>query len=228
MTSLGPTSGITDHVTSKLRKKPIVMSAWEVNAIRNGDKTMLRRIMKPQIIAYGGPHNPTLPYDNGVLEWASDRGTISGMGWVFFEAIARHCPYGRVGDRLWVKENWTFDLPVVASDAVPEGTVVIVDNGRAVAQAVNVVAQASRLELEIVSIRVERLLDITEEDAEREGVYCLDPENDTSRCWIPGLHNTEHVEFTSAIDAFLSLWKSFIEKDQNPWVFVIEFKTVNL
>lgn len=76
---------------------------------------------------------------------------------------------------------------------------------------------ASRITLEIVSVRVERLQDITEEDAIYEGM-------------VP-TYDHDSVPEKDATEMFQKLWDSINEKrafgwDANPWVWVIEFKIV--
>ena len=101
-----------------------------------------------------------------------------------------YCPYGGYGDRLYVKKNR------FTSKAKAE------------------------LWLEITGVRVERLQDITEEDAKMEGIK-ISP---TTGAYLPG-------NYYRAIWAFKELWQSIYGHDswnQNPWVWVIEFKKVDV
>nr|WP_202423981.1 hypothetical protein [Duganella lactea] len=83
---------------------------------------------------------------------------------------------------------------------------------------------ASRILLEIVSVRVERLKAITEADARAEGV--------SATGWQPSYSNPDNAggdESMSAVDAFCELWESINGADSwvaNPWVWVVEFKRV--
>lgn len=79
---------------------------------------------------------------------------------------------------------------------------------------------ASRITLDVFAIRVERLQDITEEDAKAEGVKPItyDPGGD---CWTDGKHRT----------AFNFLWNEINgwnpnSWDSNPWVWVVSFRRV--
>ncbi len=85
---------------------------------------------------------------------------------------------------------------------------------------------ASRLILEVVNVRVERLQEITEEDARAEGIIdggCLNcGESEPCGCDNPN---------PDARDTFIYLWNSINGKKHpwtsNPWVWVIQFKRVN-
>lgn len=87
---------------------------------------------------------------------------------------------------------------------------------------------ASRITLEIKSVRVERLQDISEEDAIREGIKqvgnCSPPNySKTDKCYFNGLA----VGFETAKHAFAHLWDQIYDNwEQNPWVWVIEFERV--
>ena len=86
---------------------------------------------------------------------------------------------------------------------------------------------ASRLTLEVTGVRVERVQDISEVDAEAEGIECFDPDRDASICRIPG----GEWEYDTARNAFRDLWDSINGArgygwDANPWVWIVEFKRV--
>lgn len=86
---------------------------------------------------------------------------------------------------------------------------------------------ASRIDLAITNVRVERLQDISEEDAEAEGIECFDPENDASVCRMPG---TTDWEYPNAKMVYEILWNKINGKkhpwDSNPYVWVIEFAKI--
>ena len=157
------------------------------------------------------------------------------------------CPYGLVGDRIWVRE--TFQGPLVSEElfeeyrAHPEKFETpqyceYAANGGAKPEycdlddnlrhgwrpSIHMPRWASRLTLEITSVRVERLNDISEEDARAEGIIdggCLN-------CGEPepcGCVNPQ----PDATDAFAYLWQSIYGQenwDANPWVWVIAFKRI--
>ncbi len=140
------------------------------------------------------------------------------------------CPLGQPGDQLWVRETWAY-VPASAylcSEGVQQ-TVCPTDPDMAAIYAsgwdrsspgrwrpsIHMPRWASRITLEITNIRVERIQDITEEDAKSEGAI---PEPDHP---FADTHNCR--------DAFKLLWNCLYGIPSwaaNPWVWVIEFKRV--
>jgi hypothetical protein len=149
---------------------------------------------------------------------------------VFFGPLP--CPYGQPGDRLWVREKFQpiwdneFDadwetgkgyaISYPATDGVQEYNDMRNDERLTTAckPAIHMPRWASRINLEVVSVRVERLQDISPEDAMAEG----DIEAQT---------NSRHKE--TSIDWYHNLWESINGPGSwasNPWVWVVEFKRV--
>lgn len=143
-----------------------------------------------------------------------------------------HSPYGVVGDRLWVRETWAFDdiTQKVSSENSTIFKADFLDNAKDQRwrSAMFMPRAASRIDLEITSIRVERLQDITEMD-----------------CWSEGIEEVMHdFDDRSQIDMaaklgmcvedatplYAQLWESINGKkhpwSSNPWVWVVEFKRV--
>ena len=187
-----------------MKERPISATRPEVRAILDGRKTMTRRIVKPQPI--GG-------------DKICKRGM--GYGWIIGQLRDSEnawrdlsCPYGQPGDRLWVRETWR--IP----NGAPRGWVDYrADDAREGFRwrpSIYMPRWASRITLEITDIRVERLQDISEEDAQAEGVK---------------LH-TEYIPMKVGFNhrqAFGGLWESINGPgswDANPWVWAIEFKRV--
>ena len=197
-----------------MKERPILFSALMVRAILDGRKTQTRRIIKPQPPA-------------GVAVHALGGGAIF-MDWVDGGPAAAamnpqpQCPYGKVGDQLWVRENFKTDSQV---DDVPpselsqgEPILYIADNvyrqtGCAPIEwgktrpNIFLPKWASRILLEITDVRVQRLQDISDEDAKREGC---------------GMH-----EDMSAYQEFYELWSSINGPESweaNLWCWVIEFR----
>lgn len=84
---------------------------------------------------------------------------------------------------------------------------------------------ASRITLEIVSVHVEQLQEITIEDVLAEGIRQTDPDG----FYLAPLDGVSDFPWTQAVPAFASLWNSINAVrgygwDANPWVWVIEFK----
>lgn len=193
-----------------------------VRAILDGTKTKTRRIMKPQ------------PEKNSHGLWYWSRGGNGGQlhEQHFRDLIPSHCPYGKPGDRLWVRETFTVvgydeDHDQILGKAGPpdEPWWGIRPKGKPSLfsgkwrPSIHMPRWVSRINLEVVSVRVERLLDISEEDAKAEGVNC-------TTC-----ANVVDVKdgFPSYRSAFGILWESINGPgswDANPWVWVVEFKRI--
>lgn len=212
-----------------MKERPILFSAPMVNAILAGRKTQTRRIIKPQPEPKGEMHGEQMwHWPNPKLE--------AGYCHTSREAMARLmlsvCPHGVPGDHLWVRETWTGTwLGVSPYTAVhlhyaADGSERMAGEApteyvlpKAAAKAGRWVTPlfmprfASRITLGIINVRVERLQDISAEDAWEEG------------CWPPGKpHRCGDPQQT--IDAFHELWES-INGDgawaKNPWVWAISF-----
>ena len=211
-----------------MRERPILMSGEMVRAILDGRKSQTRRVVKPQPYAEWCPvvelYHPTLvdrdgdEYPGAEVFGAAD------------ENEGRICPFGQPGDRLWVREGFTYSDCVIETDAVLLGrekprrapiyraTSILADspNIRSWRPSIHMPRWASRITLEITGVRVERLCDMRESDAIAEG--------------CPG-QDMEHQDDwpTEPIEQFSTLWDSLNEKrgfgwDANPWVWVIEFR----
>lgn len=193
-----------------MRERPILFSAPMVRAILDGSKTQTRRIVKE-------PDNGvTTAIENGKPFCTDELGN-----W-----LERISPYGKRGDRLWVREtfcqkSWDTNKGCYyrATDDVDciddgDGYAVINKDGSLKSPwkpSIHMPRWASRITLEITNVRVERLQDISEDDAIAEG--CSGK--------IDGL------EYPS--QQYKQLWNK-INGDgswaANPWVWVIDFKRV--
>jgi hypothetical protein len=151
-----------------MKERPILFSTPMVLAILEGRKTMTRRVIKvPQIKLWEGRPN----------EW---RAGLCFHGMVRFNNgpskqpsccdFTVSCPHGEPGDRLYVRETFC---------AFPDGNVFYrADNkeqhpAKGWKASIHMPRKYSRIKLEITDIRVERLNDISEEDAKAEGVQLL-------------------------------------------------------
>ena len=211
-----------------MNERPILMSAPMVRAILAGRKTQTRRPVRPMKHPYGH----WLSVDDVVSEWTGGTGAVS-------------CPFGRKGYRLWVRETWretwcetdnADNVPVIVYRA--GGCIAI---GRSSAPnapdylihayrwddtpepdahgwrpSIHMPRWASRIMLEITNVRIERLDEIGEGDAIREGwPKQIDPAIDTGGNGGP-------------FDWFRSEWKSAYGPGSfdDKWVWVIEFRMV--
>lgn len=226
-----------------MKERPILFNTPMVQAILRGDKTMTRRAVK-----FPKDFTGENVFSNGSLgiKYTSDMGgdTVQRLS----------CPYGQVGERLWVRETW-------AKVSVPEGTTArkILTLFKASMPfsgidgtevrwkpSIYMPRYVSRITLEIVSIGVERLHDITEEDAKREGVresnvepvyppdhsLCPDCGGELVRAAFGDDYGITEVDCTSCDTykkRFEILWENIngpCSWTANPWVWVIEFKRI--
>lgn len=214
-----------------MKERPILFNGDMVRAILSGQKTQTRRIMKTQ------PYS--VENDNGVaIFYASDDDETGG------KTIGEKpfIPPAMVGDRAWVRETWAeTDLPcgtpVVtyrAGGCIPIGRQREINTDFLINQwatsetpqpekwqpSIHMPRWASRITLEITSVRVERLQDISIDDSFSEASPLLNPP------FIPGCYA---VTERGPVKAFAKMWGSIYGEenwDANPWVWVIEFKRI--
>lgn len=175
-------------------------------------------------------------------------GRIGSSTWTYSEP----CPYGVPGDRLWVRETWV-TRPLGGDPGNPRygapGSGVHIDY-KATAPgggnhdrpdwgdlgaherwrpSIHMPRWASRLLLEVTEVRVQRLQDISEEDAIAEGVRSVPLQEDARGCWWttdvaagPDLHGR------TPADAYARLWDTINGKrapwSSNPWVWAVSFR----
>ena len=140
------------------REKPILMSAPMVRALLAGTKTQTRRALRD---------GTWLDPKAGVIRMCSVALGVTG-----FQTVP--CPYGQPGDRLWVREAWARTR--IAQDHTGAEIVVYregdsrTDYGGPWKPGIHMFRRDSRITLEITEVRVERLQDISQADANAEGV----------------------------------------------------------
>jgi hypothetical protein len=206
-----------------MTERPIPFRDWEVRAILDGRKTQTRRVMKvqpyPDSIVTVEHYNQTVIDRHGDMQPGPE---IFGAHWDDGETGIR-CPYGAPGDTLWVREAWRAwsqydDWP---PSRLPPGVDVqyIADASAPWASRYRsprfMPRWASRLTLEIKSVHVERLQDISEDDARAEG-------------W-PGPITETGFPIASPLAWFANVWTSINGAgawEANPWVWVISFERV--
>jgi len=233
-----------------MKERGMIFNAEMVRAVMEGRKVQTRRIMKvqPESNQYGLLRitDSTKRADIGKYHWAESNATGTHTRSALFS-----CPFGAVGDRLWVRETWSdvnFEgVPAVAYRADGGVRPVAEDDGDESdpklekywfanwysdliggvegnwRPSIHMPRWASRITLEITGIRVERLKFISDKDAQAEGVQQL--RGGFWRHYNPGW--TQHQ--LSARGSFLTLWESIYGEESwqvNPWVWVIEFRRV--
>ncbi len=226
-----------------MKERPILFSAPMVRAILVGRKTQTRRVVKlvdtlPDgrgLKAIKKPASLTcLPLVDGKFQYSP----YGGAPYEPYPSVSEFCPYGERGDRLWVRENG-WERPDRTRKQMREGAdtwapyyydadgicVADIDGfGFKRRPSIHMPRWASRITLEITAVRVERLQDISEEDAEAEGVYEYIGEPQVE-CDGQVLHFPD----ASFVRGYLSVWQSIYGSgswDANPWVWVLEFRKV--
>lgn len=193
-----------------MKERPILLSAPMVSAILAGTKTQTRRVVADQWLYH--------------LDEPGER-----------ERLLQNCRYGQPGDRLWVRETWNWFDPAelhasrrgarapftgcqgarqiewVAAYAADGPLSHVKDGARALWRpSIHMPRWASRIDLDVTAVRVERLQDISRGDAMAEG------------CPFPNIAQGHDPR-----QWYADLWKQIYDAsswDANPWVWVIEFE----
>ena len=182
-----------------MKERPILFSGPMVQAIREGRKTQTRRVVKPQ---------PDFVNKLGVPFYPDGKGPVD----------YRLCPYGQTGDRLWVRETFA----QIGVEGRGQATVFRA-SGEFDAEkwdmpqrewkgwkpSIFMPRWASRTTLEITGVHVQRLNEISEDDAREEGWHPADGQGPCE--WYEDLWNSINGPGS---------WGA------NPWVWVIEFKRI--
>lgn len=212
-----------------MKERPILFSGAMVRAILEGRKTVTRRMIKPSMRSadtqfelhqeQDGSWRPMHTFDESSMDHLGTEHPIA-------------CPYGQVGDRLWVRESFA-DLQgtgiehrpdaagplqryAFAADSPPgsAGDEARKDFGIKWKPSIHMPRAVCRILLEITGLRVERLQVITTEQLIAEGLQTRLREHD-AECDL--LHQWKE------------LWASLNGEeswDANPWVWVVEFKRI--
>lgn len=202
--------------------KPIIFSGPMVRAILAGTKTMTRRVLKPQPICHDG----LVPS----FSWGKFSGLYPDDWFGYGNEIDAALPY-TPGTRLWVRERL---------DEGAAGSVVYHATGdvhpdaewvwqRKSLPSIHCPRGLSRITMEVTDVRVQRLQDISEEDAKAEGVERLK----SGRGYYSAKHGRGAVHFgvyhDYATEAFADLWETIHGPDawnRNDWVAAYSFRRV--
>ncbi len=185
-----------------MKSKPILFSTPMVKAILLGKKTQTRRIVKGL-----SDDNDNLLNDGKIRQFLLDT-----------------CPYGQKNDELWVREKFA---PKELSEEPPGQYYHYYEDDPFVEikwkPSIFMPRIASRITLQVERVELQRLQDISEEDAIREGILSSDMSNTT---WYYDYQNKD-FSTTFPVISYRSLWEEINGKmswDENPWVYVLEFK----
>jgi len=242
--SISSTSNVMEK--TDIRELPIPFSAPMVRALPAGTKTQTRRALRVQPDAHHWESLPGYELKRSKLVTINERIAVK-----FSHSIPQNqqwdtaldwllCPYGQPGDRLWVREAWRakvqFDhepprnipecAPVryeAAGMHFPDGQWGKYRHARFMCR------WMSRTLLEVTEVRVQRLQDITEEDAQAEGIAA----HRKGGWWWEqppaGIEGTNHFGAKTARDAYMALWEQINGAgswDANPWVWAVSFKRI--
>ncbi len=219
----------------EVKERPILYSPLMIQAINDRRKTMTRRIIKPQPGSY---------HDNSIIWRGKDPRSLGEKlafsvpviwqsGTTIHSWANRLCPYGKVGDRLWVREKFQLICGGNAGGKSHIQVRYLADDSHSLIEveypvlekyasrilrrktfpSIHMPRWASRILLEVTEVRIERLQDITEADSLAEGV--ISPKGS----WFTAKY------------FFHKLWDDINGPgawEKNPWVWVVVFKVVEI
>ncbi|MBP6386376.1 MAG: hypothetical protein KA327_07100 [Pseudarcicella sp.] len=209
--------------------RPMLFSTPMVKALLNGTKTQTRRIC------------PVQPIDNrnwkhSILVETTDKDEKKNVGKIHFCLLKNEFtiaesddrffkPVAKVGDIIWVRETYRdieqdFGNPRYEYKATEN--INLIDKWK---PSLFMQKDACRLWLKVVNVRIEKLHQITDEDARSEGV-----EYSTEFGYKLYSKNDFFSKHLSASDSYMSLWEKINGEGSwksNPWVFVYEFEVID-
>jgi len=212
-----------------MKERPILFSGPMVRAILDGRKSQTRRVVKPQRHPFGD----MLTANEVALEFSSGTRSV-------------RCPYGQPGDRLWVREtfqpifaegveykdtDWStgkgYSIRYVATDGITDWVDPDDNMTNRCKPSIHMPRWASRITLEITGVRVERLQEISEEDAKKEGI---ESEGGDPKMWKSYNPKLGWLSVDDPAMSYRTLWESINGPgswDANPFVWVVEFKRLD-
>jgi hypothetical protein len=231
-----------------MNERGMIFNDEMVRALLDGLKTQTRRIVNWRGLSEGLNLNfsglKVCEYPKG---WVIESDSRSSCEW---RSQPTPCPYGADGDRIWVRETFSCIGNEDGHPVDTDGNLCSREDAQRIYRAsaikksnnyglwtspdgfdfegawtpsIHMPRWASRVLLEITAVRIERLNDISEKDAQAEGVTQL--QEGFWKHYQPGW--TQHQ--LSARGSFATLWDSIYGEgawDRNPWVWVVEFKRI--
>lgn len=214
-----------------MSERSIILRDWEVRAFLDRRKTQVRRVVKPQPPADWQAPEEGIEWREGGKFCGRQRVmrmSANGEPYVDVEVVdfsVQTCPFGSPGDVLWAKETWRFEGTDMnrhgRTHSLQDGVVSYADGRRLTFErpwqdverwmtranrtrsGISMPRWASRLSLRVLDVRVQRLQEISEEEARAEGVVPL------------------QMDHGSFLPCFEGLWDSHNKRhpwSSNPWV----------
>lgn len=211
-----------------MKERGMIFNTEMVKAIREGRKTQTRRPMKIQppnnLYTLSTQIGDRSSKNNGKMHWIKlsvDRLLVEKSDNKFFK-----CPYGKIGDRIYVRETfteaWTGDIIYKADwgkydidwDSI---------NG-SWRPSIHMPKKYAKTWLEITNIRIERVQNISEDDAKKEGMMFLCRDKYNSQDIYGFSDDNNNIKAPNAYTAFYNIWNSIYNNwNNNPWVWVVDF-----
>lgn len=217
-----------------VEEKSILFNAEMVKAVLGGRKTQTRRAI---MVGRGVPLS-----EDGAWQWSpkvclpDEYGPREGVWWSVGNGHAFKCPFGKAGDRLWVRESFFVQPGIWQRHHGPQPVEYSADvDDRAQLEdydrkpSIHMPRWASRLTLGIVEVRAQKLQDLADSDAVAEGIervggrHCLSP----WRNYRKGVEGEMSMDCSCPRRSFMTLWESIHGKgawEANPWVWATTFK----
>jgi hypothetical protein len=224
MSTIPPTTS-----TARVKERPILFTGEMVQRLLDGSKTQTRRLVKT-VPLRGDAVGVRVVGEYPTVVRLTDEGLVWNPNGPFEDAVPfphpeKCCPYGLPGDQLWVKE--TFCLAFDTNTCERTGgyhyradgyeVVHVDDHSRSPWKpSIHMPRAASRIQRELTDVRLERVQEITEQDAIAEGI---------------GVVYGTHWMDTSKRRGFRDLWNGFYGDrdfgwDKNPWIWAMSFKEI--
>jgi hypothetical protein len=238
-----------------VKERPIIMTAESVRAILAGRKTQTRRVVKirpplnkPPYYTTGIVRTDVVAMPGAWLQFRYDGQPFDGADFLL------QCPYGQPGDVLWVKEAFTLGITPKSCvggkqlrlgpdydetrqyaawyDGTPDPWGWFYDRQRR--SPLFMPRWASRLTLRLTDVRVERVQEISEEDAMAEGIECWEDRgyDDAQDYYRDYRFGDDAPGLICPIESYRTLWDTINASrgfpwDSNPWVWVLAFEEVH-